>query len=180
MLPRHVVRGAPNPLHFGFSDRLRRARKAAGLTPTALAQKAGSVSRATVAALEAGENIPRVDTVESLAKALALSPSLLAFGLDSASESLKGKLCDGLPQRLRDTRRAHGLSMRELGRQADASVVLVRSTEAGASLPNLARLEALAKALRVSPAWLAYGEGPLELPPRRRARQAVQSHTSEV
>ena len=29
--------------------------------------------------------------------------------------------------------------------------------------------EALAKALRVSPAWLAFGIGPRELPPRRRA-----------
>lgn len=179
MLPRHVVRGAPNPLHYGFAERLRRARKAAKLTHTSLAREAAAVSRATTAALEAEENVPRVDTVEYLSNALKLSPSTLAFGIDHPWESRAGLRCDGLSARLREVRKARGLSMRELARQAAASVVLVRSTECGASLPNLARLEALAKALGVSPAWLAYGEGPMEVPTRRRVMQVEQAQTNE-
>ena len=173
MLRRAVVRGAPNPLHFGFAQRLRRARKAADLTHSALARATGAVSRATTAALEAGENVPRVDTVERLANALGLSPCTLAFGIDQPWEHTEGLRCQGLPARLREAREACGLSMRELSRRADASVVLVRSTEVGASLPNLVRLEALAKALGLSPCWLAYGVGEREARRGRRAAGAL-------
>lgn len=174
-----MVRGAPNPLHFGFSERLRRARKAADLTHASLADRSGSVSRTTTAALEAGENVPRVDTVERLANALGMSPGLLAFGLDGSSIPEAGLRCDGLPARLRAVREARGLSMRQLGQLANASVVLVRSTEIGASVPNLARLEALAKVLGVSPSWLAYAEGAIEWPSRRRTRSTERVSASE-
>lgn len=174
-----MVRGAPNPLHFGFSERLRRARKAADLTHASLANRSGSVSRTTTAALEAGENVPRVDTVEHLANALGMSPGLLAFGIGGSCNLDEGLRCGGLPVRLRAVREARGLSMRQLGQLASASVVLVRSTEIGASVPNLARLEALAKALGVSPSWLAYAEGAMEWPSRRRMRSPDRVSTGE-
>ena len=78
-------------------------------------------------------------------------------------------LCTGFPLRLREAREAGDLSMREAARRTETSPTLISSAEAGDTMPNLAKLEALAKALRVSPAWLAFGIGPRELPPRRRA-----------
>ena len=69
--------------------------------------------------------------------------------------------------------------MRELEQHADAAGNLVRNTEAGRSLPTLRTIEQLAKALSVSPAWLAYGQGPIESPARRRANREEQAQTSE-
>jgi len=60
--------------------------------------------------------------------------------------------------------------MRELGRLSGTSDTLVRMTEGAETMPNLAKLEALAKGLGVSPCWLAYGVGPQAAPSRRRLR----------
>ncbi len=49
---------------------LKAARKAAKLTKVALAKKVG-VDRATIARLEAGKTVPRLDTWEALEKALS-------------------------------------------------------------------------------------------------------------
>lgn len=170
MLPTVVVRGRKNPLHFGFAERLRRARKAHGLSHAALAREAGLASRTTTTILESGDSVPRVDTVEKLAHALKLSPCFLAFGVEQPRLPGKRFLSAGLAERLAETRQVRGLSRLQLGQRSGTSDTFVRMTETGATMPILAKLEALAKALGVSPAWLAYGLGPKELPTRRQAK----------
>lgn len=177
MLPRPMVRGRKNPLYFGFAERLRRARRAAKWSLAELARTAGSTAP-TILALENGERCPRVDTAQKLALALGLSPSQLAFGLTPIARPATKIAHDGLAKRLGAVRALRGLSMRELEQRADAAGNLVRNTEAGRSLPTLRTVEQLAKALGVSPAWLAYGEGPMEAPTRRRATQVEQAQTS--
>ena len=82
VLPRDVVRGRKNPLHFGFVHRLKRARKQAGHSRFGLTTKSGVLDGKAVYVLEHGERIPRLDTVERIAYALGLSPAFLAYGLD--------------------------------------------------------------------------------------------------
>lgn len=169
MLPTGVVRGRKNPLHLGFAERLRRARKAARLSHAALARAAGLASRTTTATLESGSSVPRVDTVEWLATALKLSPSYLAFGLGLPSQVDQAERAAGLPDRLLMAREQRGLSRLQLGQRSGTSHTLVRMTETGTTMPNLAKLEALAKALGISPAWLAFGLQPMEPAQRSRA-----------
>lgn len=59
--------------------------------------------------------------------------------------------------RLRSARRAVNKSARALSIAAGLSQNSVAQFEAGARRPRLPTLEALADALRVSPAWLAFG-----------------------
>ena len=178
MLPRAMVRGRKNPLYFGFAERLRRARRAAEWSLAELARNAGSTAP-TILALESGARSPRVDTAQKLALALGLSPSLLAFGIAPAGKAATKTASDGLAKRLTAARTLRELSMRELEQRADAAGNLVRNTQAGRSLPTLRTIEQLAKALGVSPAWLAYGEGPMEVPTRRRVMQAEQAQANE-
>lgn len=180
MLSSAVVRGRPNPRFKGFPTRLRRARRAAKLSYASLSREAGLGTSATAYALERGENIPRLDTVEKLARALNISPCFLAFGVEPSCEPAHGMLCAGLPQRLRSAREALSLSMREIGRRSDTSATLVSSAESGATMPNLAKLEALAKALGVSPCWLAYGVGAQAMALRRRARTPSQRSMADA
>ncbi len=172
MLPSAVVRGRKNPFHLGFAARLRRARKAGGLSRFGVTTKSAAKDRELVASLEQGQRIPRLDTVERVAYALGLSPALLAYGIEAdASQPTDGLRCEGVASRLRETRTARGLTMRALARAAGLTDTAVRSTETGASMPSLATVESFAVALGVSPGWLAYGIGPTELPGRRRAAE---------
>ena len=175
VLPSPVVRGRKNPLHFGLASRLRRARRAAKLSFERLASAAGLASGITVFHVErTAGHVPRLDTVERIAYALGLSPAFLAYGIEGEAGPLaKGLRCEGVAQRLGETRAARGLTMRALARLAGLTDTAVRSTESGSSVPTVATLEAFAHALEVSPAWLAFGVGPRELPPRRRVRPAV-------
>jgi transcriptional regulator with XRE-family HTH domain len=75
-----VTRGSPNPRHYRLGERLRRERKAQGLSYRALAAKAG-VSTQTPASVENARNMPGVDIVEKLARGLNVSPAWLAYGL---------------------------------------------------------------------------------------------------
>lgn len=159
-----VVRGRANPLHVKFPDRLRRARKAAGLNSSALSLAAG-ISRITAGQLEAGEGVPRVTTVERLANALRLSPSALAYGVTASWESTECLRCDGLAARAKEARTALGLTVGEVEKRAKFSKGAVKVIEAG-SASSLDTVEKLATALQISPAWLAYGEGPRDLPRR--------------
>lgn len=175
MLPTGVTRGKANPLHKKFPERLRKARKAAGLSAAALCQ-AAEMSRSSVSQLEARQGVPRLRTVERLARALKVSVAWLAFGLGEAALPAEGEglRCEGLAQRAKSSRINRGLSVREADRRAETSPGAVRAIEAGGQ-PSLDTLEALAKALEVSPAWLAFGMGPMDVPKRRRVGQQEQS-----
>ncbi len=171
-----MVRGRRNPLYTGLPARLKAARQ--NLSFDSIAAAAGLSDGSSVLNLErkAG-HIPRIDTVERVAYGLGLSPSFLAYGIESEVGSSGGELrCKGVAGRLQATRTARGLTMRALARAAGLTDTAVRSTEAGSSMPTLATVEAFATALGVSPGWLAYGIGPMELP-RRRAVRAAQAQS---
>jgi transcriptional regulator with XRE-family HTH domain len=120
--------------------------------------------------LEAGGRLPRLDTVEKLARVLEVSPCWLAYGVEQACEAAENAGVAGLPQRLLLLRQERGLSRRELGRRAGTSDNFVQMTETGTTVPNIAKVEQLAKALQVSVCWLAFGIGQVELPAGRRVR----------
>jgi transcriptional regulator with XRE-family HTH domain len=120
-----------------------------------------------VALWEAGQGLPRLPSVEKLARALGVSPGWLAYGLGEAAEPVElGVRCEGLAERAKTTRTQAALSMREVARRAGITEGAVRSTEKGRQ-PGIDTMEKLAGALGVSPAWLAFGIGPRELPRRR-------------
>ncbi len=163
-----MVRGRKNPLYMGLAARLKTARKTAALNRQSVTQRAKLSDVSAVLGMEQGQRIPRLDTVERVAYALGLSPAFLAYGIEAdASQPSEGLHCEGVASRLRQTRTAHGLSVLALATAAGLSHTAVGNVERG-TMPTLATAESLAIALGVSPGWLAYGLGPMELPGRRR------------
>jgi transcriptional regulator with XRE-family HTH domain/molybdate-binding protein len=80
-------------------DRLRRRRRAAGLSQIELAERAG-VSRQAVGALEAGRHLPRVDAALALAAALGTNVEDLLGGAPTRGLHVLGlELVDGQPVR---------------------------------------------------------------------------------
>ena len=170
-----MVRGRKNPLYFGFSTRLKMARKTAGHSRFGLTSKTSSLDRDLVSSLEQGHRVPRLDTVEKIARALGLSPAFLAYGLSGECQRGEALQADEVGVRLRTVRLSQGLSVLAVAEAAGTSHTAVGKIERGGTMPTIATVEALAKALDVSPAWLAYGIGPQEPPSRRRARSAAIS-----
>jgi transcriptional regulator with XRE-family HTH domain len=164
-----MVRGRKNPLYVGFARRLRSARKAAELNGAALSAAAG-MSHNAVAQLETGARVPRLDTIAKLAKALAVSPCWLAFGVELPCEQAADLAARAIGERLLMIRRERSLSRRELGRLSGTSDNFVQTTEAATTVPSIAGVEQLAKTLNVSVCWLAFGIGRPELPAGRRVR----------
>ena len=68
-------------------------------------------------------------------------------------------LTDGFQKRLRSTRKALGLSMRDLARRCNISQPTITMHELGRSYPDLPGCEKYATALGVNVCWLAYGKG---------------------
>ncbi len=64
--PADRLRNAPLPL---VAARIRRARKAAGLSHDALGERMGGVYRQTLIKLEKGRHRPRLETLERIAEA---------------------------------------------------------------------------------------------------------------
>lgn len=175
-----VTRGKKNPLYQQVSRRLVHLRNAAELTLTELGDLA-AVHHTTVFAIERAEGTSRISTIEQLATALGISPVYLAFGEDGhlrwkerhprfgldpdppPAPAPAARPCPNLygtmGERLRLARAAKGLSMRALGRVAGCTVAAISLLEAGTSVVLLSTCEDLAKALDVSPGWLAYGIG---------------------
>lgn len=123
---------------------------------------------------------PNVETVERIACALGVSPTWLAFGFDGFEAwrervPRKGEperadptpqpaqrdcpeAYRGIPERLRHAREQSGLSMRAIARATELSAQTIALIDAGRSVPLISNIEAIAKALTVSPGWLAFGE----------------------
>ena len=120
--------------------------------------------------MENGIRIPRLPMVESLARVLGLSPSRLAFGFELPVDPHEGTRSAGFAGRLKEARSLRDVTVRELGRASGIVEGTIRAMERG-TMPQVDTVEAVAKALGVSPAWLAFGEGPMELP--RRGKQAT-------
>jgi len=168
-----MVRGSPNPRHWGLPSRLRKARKQSGLTRKALGQKVGRDSE-VAANIEAGQRIPTVGTVARLASGLGVSAAWLGFGLGEQNADGPAATTEGMGARLSAARIEQELTKAALARLAAISPPALANIENGGQT-GIDVIDSLAKALNVSPAWLAYGVGPQVLPSRRGARAAQTS-----
>jgi transcriptional regulator with XRE-family HTH domain len=167
-----MVSGRKNPLFFGLALRLKQARGQAGLKRLPLAQKAG-LAMATGRDVELGARVPTVTTVLRLASALQVSPAWLAYGVGAADDPQPMQSAATMGERLASLRADHGLSRAALARACDLSARAIAKIEAGGQ-SGVDIIESLAKALGVSPAWLAYGAEPKVLPQIRRGRPPAQ------
>ena len=163
-----MVRGRRNPRHLGLPARLRKARKSAGLTRNLVVQKIGGDQTAP-REIETGHRIPTVGTLARLASALGVSAGWLGYGLCEQTTNAPAATTDGMGVRLAAVRIERGLTKVALARLLDLSATAIANIEKGAQT-GVDVLESLAKALGVSPAWLAFGEGPREIPTKRRVR----------
>lgn len=167
-----MVRGRKNPLFFGLALRLKQARRQSGLKRLPLAEKAG-LATATGRDIETGQSLPTLATVARLASALGVPASWLAYGLGDMHSSDAPATTDGMGARLQAVRTERGLTKAALARRIDLSPTALANIENGAQ-SGVEVIEALAKALDVSPAWLAFNQGPRVLPPSRRGRPRSQ------
>ncbi len=165
-----MVRGSPNPLYFGLPARLRKARKKSGLKRKTVGQKVGRDPQVT-AKVEAGHRLPTVATLARLASALGVTAGWLGYGLGEQQAGGTVATTDGMGTRLASVRIERGLTKAALARLAELSPSSFAKIENGGQT-GVDVLEALAKALGVSPAWLAFEEGPREIPKKRRTRSA--------
>ena len=163
-----MVRGTPNPRYLGLPSRLRKARKQSRLTRRALAQQAGG-GNAIALYVETGKQLPTVATVARLASALGVSAAWLAYGLGEPISVDAEAGTDGLGARLQGIRVEQSFTKAELGRRSGLTAPSITQIENGGS-SGLHIVEALAEALGVSPAWLAFNQGPQVLPSRRGGR----------
>ncbi len=163
-----MVRGSPNPLHFGLPLRMRKARKSAGLTRNVVVQKIGA-GQTAARDIESGERVPTVASVARFASTLGVSAGWLGYGLGEQHTACPGSTTDGMGARLALVRIECGFSKAALARLANLSPSSFAKIENGGQT-GVDVLESLAKALGVSPAWLAFGEGPREIPKKRRVR----------
>lgn len=163
-----MVRGSPNPLHFGLPARLRKTRKQFDAKRAALGAKSGRELE-LASYVESGQRIPSVGTLARLASALGVSAGWLGYGLGEQNTDGKAATTDGMGARLASVRIECGLTKAALARLVDLSPSTVADIEKDAQT-GVDVLESLAKALNVSPAWLAFCEGPREILVKRRSR----------
>ena len=168
-----MVRGRKNPLYFGLALRLKKARRESGLKRLHLAAKAG-LARATGRTIETGNRLPTVGTIASLAGALDVSASWLAYGIGDMHINGAPATCAGMGARLQQLRVEQGHTKAALARLVGLSPSTVADIENGAQT-GVEVIEALAKALCISPAWLAFNKGSRELSVRRRAVTEAES-----
>jgi len=163
-----MVRGSPNPRHLRMPARLRKARKTAGLTRKALVLKVGG-GESAARDIEMGQRMPTVGMIARLAPALSVSAAWLAYGIGDMDTVDPAATCEGMGERLLATRMERGHTKASLGRAAALSPSSIGQIESGGQA-GVDTIERIAKALHISPAWLAYGVEPQVLPPRRAAR----------
>ncbi|MFO0575432.1 MAG: helix-turn-helix transcriptional regulator [Polyangia bacterium] len=167
-----MVRGRKNPLHVGLPSRLRKARRTAGLTPKAVVQRIGG-DQLVVREIEEGHRLPTVGTIARLAAALEVTPAWLAYGIGASRREGPAATCEGMGARVQSVRIARGYTKAALARLVDLSPSSYAKIENGGQ-SGVEVIEALAQALDVSPAWLAFHQGPQALPSRRRGRPPAQ------
>lgn len=177
--PDAVTSGVKQPLWLRFPERLRETRERSDLNQIEISDLA-SLARPATSRFEGGLHRPSVEVVERYACALGVSPTWLAFGFDGFEAwrervPRKGEperadptpqpaqrdcpeAYRGIPERLRHAREQSGLSMRAIARATELSAQTIALIEAGRSVPLISNIEAIAKALTVSPGWLAFGE----------------------
>ena len=147
---------------MSIPKRLRAARKATALNRKALSVAAG-LSQNIVQGIETASQIPCADSIERLAVVLAVSPSWLAFAEEHPTPPDIGERSGGISQRLREAREARAMSLRAVGAAAGITGAAVHAIEKGPTIPQVDTVEKIAKALRIYPGWLAFGEGTMLL-----------------
>ncbi len=174
-----MPRGHRNPNCFKLPQRFQSTRKRTGQKLYELASFA-ELAQPTAGAIERGENVPTLETVERLAAALGVPPGWLAYGYEG-NEPFRERyprpifepadptpddkhrvfraLHEGFPTRLQQARERSGLSMRTLSTAAGVSVQAWSNAEAGKVVPRVDTAERMAVALGVAPSWLGFGEG---------------------
>lgn len=172
-----MVRSQKKPLFYGLARRLRQARREKGYGFAELAERTG-LSTSIASHIERDGRIPNIVTVDKLAEALAVSPGWLSFGSKSEHLRAGSSRCEAVALRLRALRAQLALSRRALGLRAQLSGTAVALIEDGRTVPRVDTVEQLARALDVTPAWLAFGEGegPLLL---RHRQQEVDSRRGD-
>ena len=168
-----MVSGRKNPLFFGMAARLQQCRRQAGLKLLPMAQKAG-LATATGRDIEQGIRLPTIATVVRLAVALEVSAAWLAYGIGDAKCDEQSETSDGMGVRLSAMRTERQLSRAALARLCELSPRAIAKIESGGQ-SGIDVVESLAKALGVSPGWLAFGVGSQVLTPIRRGRPPAQS-----
>lgn len=137
-------------------------------------------SHVTVGKIERDRQQTSIDVAEGLSAALGVSPTFMAFGHEGffpfrekrpvpetppedptprPTEGAYRERYKGMPERLKRTREKQGRTIRGLAALANLSPAGIVSVEEGRTVASLQTCEQLAKALDVSPGWLAYGEG---------------------
>lgn len=167
-----MVRGRQNPRYLGLPARLRKARKRAGLTRNEVVQKT-SGGQTAARDIEAGQRLPTVGMIARLAAVLSVSAGWLAYGLGDMHSEGAAANTDGMDMRLQTLRVEQSHTKASLGRLAELTAPSIAQIESGGQ-SGVHVIEALAKALNVSPAWLAFNQGPRELPKRRRAAKSPE------
>lgn len=155
MLPKGVARGQKNPSYSMLPGRMRKARKAGGLDLKQLSLLA-ELSPNTAFSIESGARVPTVATVAALAKVLGVASAWLAFG-ETRVRVHAAPAAKTLGDRLNARRAELGLSYRAVARAAGLSDMTVRATEQAHTSPTIDTAERIAKALGISPGWLAFG-----------------------
>lgn len=172
-------RGHRNPNSFKLPQRFQSTRQRTGQKLYELAVFA-ELAQPTAGAIERGENVPTLETIERFAAALGVSPGWLAYGhegyepfreryprpiFEPADPNPDDKhrvfraLHEGFPTRLQQARERSGLSMRTLSTAAGVSVQAWSNAEAGKVVPRVDTAERMAVALGVAPSWLGFAEG---------------------
>jgi len=151
--------------------RLRKARKKSGLTRAGLSHKVGRDSK-IAADIETLERLPTVGTAARLAVALGISAAWLSYGIGDERSEGEPAECSGMGARLRAVRTQQGHTKASLARLAELNPGSIAGIESGGQA-GIDTVEQLAKALHISPAWLAYGVGPQAAPSRRGARDSL-------
>ena len=167
-----MVRGRPNPRHFGFPERFRHCVKRQGQTHRALARLAG-VSAPMIGYLGIGQRIPTVRTIARLAVALKVSPAWLAYGIGEPAAETAAATCEEMGARLQASREEKGLTKAALARLGGLSPSAFAKIENGGQ-SGIDVIESLAKVLGVSAGWLAFGMGPQVVASPRRGQPPAQ------
>lgn len=84
---------------------------------------------------------------------------------------------DTVGSRLRDARRRRGWTQLRLAAEVGLGHATVERCERGEATPRVENLAAIAKALEIQPAWLAYGEEPMALPENMTTAAQFEMHT---
>jgi transcriptional regulator with XRE-family HTH domain len=145
---------------------MRKARTSAGLTRNVVVQRMGG-GQTAAREIESGERVPTVGSVTRIASVLGVSAGWLGYGIGEQQTDGSAATTDGMGARIAAVRIERGLTKAALARLVDLSPSSFAKIENGGQT-GVDVLEALAKALGVSPAWLAFGEGPRDLPKKRR------------